>query len=118
MLGLMVSALVMVLAASLLAIAQRNLQMQKQLTYTTLAFQMAENGLEYYRVESEDFVAGTPVAITVDTPGYAEVFSVEVTGTGDIRSTGIIRSTTGQLLAQRIIVVPVGDFSKMYDEGR
>mgnify|MGYP000870229598 CR=1 FL=1 len=81
------------------------------------AYFLAQAGIDFYRARASFFTVDTPVELGVPAGNTQNLFEVVLQADGTIRSRGIIKDAYGAVKADRVIVVPQGNFQRAYDAG-
>lgn len=113
--ALMVSLLLIILAMSMLAFAQRDNDFEMRMEHEVMADAMARAGLEYYKVESEQFGPGTVKSKVVSKGNLVQSFTVSTDTNGTVTSVGSVTTQIGRPLAQKTLVAPMGDMTRIFD---
>lgn len=105
----------LVLGLAFLTMIEQDYRLAGQQERSQRAYHLALAGLDYYKMRSGNFTPNVPQQFGLPQGDPCNRFEVVVETDGTIRSRGLVLNSAGQLKAERVLVVPQGNFSAMYD---
>ncbi|MCE7873290.1 hypothetical protein DYH09_23345 [bacterium CPR1] len=115
--ALMFMMFLLVVGLTFVTLMEQDYRFAAQQERSQRAYFLAQAGIDFYRARASFFTVDTPVELGVPAGNTQNVFEVVLQADGTIRSRGMIKDAYGGVKADRVIVVPQGNFQRAYDAG-
>lgn len=115
MTALMLITFLLIVGLGFLTMLEQDYNLGAQQVKGQQAYLLAQSGIDYYKARPTTFTVDVPKALNLPEGDPDRVFEVVVKPDGTIRSSGRMLHD-GKVQAERILVVPQGNYGEMYDE--